>query len=212
MPLYPTDLAGVLRRGALQRPFRFLSAVAEAVEAIHSEGIMHRDIKPENVLIDDLGRPAVADLGICRQVPTIGHATEGVGTAGYRPTEMRGGRYGTAVDIHAFGQVVRAVAGRSGDAGARAQLDEIAEWCRRPQESRPTARDVRARLDGLAVEAKEPAFVRDVAEVEIPDCAPATGQSKVEEATDSVCDIKLGRSSARCGQPCGRRRRCRYHG
>jgi class 3 adenylate cyclase/outer membrane protein assembly factor BamB len=43
-----------------------VSAVAEAVEYAHREGVVHRDLKPGNIMLDREGRPLVADFGIAR--------------------------------------------------------------------------------------------------------------------------------------------------
>jgi serine/threonine-protein kinase len=42
---------------------RITTAVADALDYAHRQGVIHRDIKPENILLHD-GRPMVADFGI----------------------------------------------------------------------------------------------------------------------------------------------------
>src|ERR687885_1515813 len=43
---------------------RMLGELAEALDVAHQLGVIHRDIKPENVLLDDVGRPMLADFGV----------------------------------------------------------------------------------------------------------------------------------------------------
>jgi len=45
-----------------------LAAVAEAVGAVHASGMAHGDVTTGNVLLDDAGRPQLADFGAARPV------------------------------------------------------------------------------------------------------------------------------------------------
>ena len=70
-------------RGALN-PFEVLDiaeALANALEALHSHGLVHRDLKPANVIFKD-GRPLLADFGLAS--PLNGGMA---GTPGFMPPE-----------------------------------------------------------------------------------------------------------------------------
>ncbi|MDQ3926051.1 MAG: protein kinase, partial [Actinomycetota bacterium] len=40
--------------------------LASGLAHAHRKGVIHRDIKPQNILLDDYGRPKLADFGIAR--------------------------------------------------------------------------------------------------------------------------------------------------
>jgi eukaryotic-like serine/threonine-protein kinase len=51
---------------SLAETCRCLSDIADALDYVHSQGIIHRDIKSSNVLLDAEGRCYIADFGIAR--------------------------------------------------------------------------------------------------------------------------------------------------
>ena len=89
------------------RGVRWLAAgCAEALESIHSVGLVHRDLKPANVLVSPDG-PRVIDFGVARAVERIElTVTRGsIGTPAYMaPEQARDTRQATsASDVFALG-------------------------------------------------------------------------------------------------------------
>lgn len=90
---------------------RYLSDVAEAIDAIHAhpQKIVHRDIKPSNLLIhQDDGRLVVADFGIARAMQKERPLTQSgwaLGTEHYTAPEQSQGKSEPASDIYSLGVV-----------------------------------------------------------------------------------------------------------
>ncbi|MFN2316705.1 MAG: serine/threonine-protein kinase, partial [Gemmatimonadales bacterium] len=71
---------------------KITTAVADALDYAHRQGVIHRDIKPENILLHE-GRPMVADFGIALAVSAAagGRMTEtglSLGTPHYMSPEQ----------------------------------------------------------------------------------------------------------------------------
>ncbi len=155
---------------------RWLAAgCAEALESIHSVGLVHRDLKPANVLVSPDG-PRVIDFGVARAAERIQlTVTRGsVGTPAYMaPEQARDTRQATsASDIFSLGAtmlfaatghapyqgetvvdvLVRLATEPPDLSGLPADLAEIVGMClERDPRSRPTSASVVARLaPGLA--------------------------------------------------------------
>lgn len=78
----------------------------DALEVVHSAGMLHRDIKPDNVFLHQDGRVVLIDFGSARQFAqgkTQQHTR--LVTPGYAPLEQYGtaGKFGPYTDIYALG-------------------------------------------------------------------------------------------------------------
>ncbi|MBL8819979.1 MAG: serine/threonine protein kinase [Planctomyces sp.] len=102
LPHYRTNLrAGV----------ELMSKVCRAVHHAHERGVLHRDLKPANILIDEIGAPLVADLGLAKAVDSENNITRSgavMGTPGYMSPEQASGGTDvtTAADVYALGAMV----------------------------------------------------------------------------------------------------------
>ncbi|KAK7746800.1 serine/threonine protein kinase [Cytospora paraplurivora] len=121
------ELLGVLKKTQTfdEECTRFYGAqILDAIEYMHSRGVIHRDLKPENVLLDDNMHVKITDFGTAKLLPDprdprppapeganpaedSSRAASFVGTAEYVSPELLTDKSaGKASDIWAFGCII----------------------------------------------------------------------------------------------------------
>lgn len=107
----PPLSAAVTEHGPLpEQAVRTLGAgLAEALTAVHEQGLIHRDVKPSNVLLA-LDGPRLIDFGIARAIDATASLTStgvSVGSPGYMaPEQIRGLEISGAADVFSLGAVL----------------------------------------------------------------------------------------------------------
>ncbi|MFG1942007.1 PQQ-binding-like beta-propeller repeat protein [Nonomuraea sp. NPDC048826] len=177
--------------------------LGEALQSIHSVGVVHRDLKPSNVLLTADG-PRVIDFGISVAIEGTRLTQTGmaVGTPGFvSPEQLTGDPVGPASDVFSLGAVLTFTASGSGPFGAGSWqglwyrtvhqdpdlqalppgLRGLVERClaKRP-EARPTTTELIDELTGAAWPDGRP--------------APATQFTGVSWLPEAVAQIVRGRA------------------
>ncbi|MBX3268643.1 MAG: serine/threonine-protein kinase PknK [Sandaracinaceae bacterium] len=104
-PLEGTPLDEHLATAPAEAGARFaalLPGIADALGALHAEGVLHLDLKPKNVHVTPDGRPVLLDFGLARTLGETPHAI--TGTPAYMaPEQARRAPLGPAADWYAVG-------------------------------------------------------------------------------------------------------------
>jgi outer membrane protein assembly factor BamB len=107
--------------------WKLAAGLVEALQAVHSCGLVHRDLKPANVLLA-LDGPRVIDFGISRALEKTAMTSTGmiVGTPSYMsPEQAEGARVGAPSDVFSLGCVIVFAATGRGPFGSGPQASML---------------------------------------------------------------------------------------
>ena len=91
-----------------ERAIRITLALCNALDYIHSHGVVHRDLKPENIMVGPDDSVKLIDFGIAANAGsrrlTFAKLTEAMGTPDYiSPEQVKGKRGDARSDIYSLG-------------------------------------------------------------------------------------------------------------
>jgi serine/threonine-protein kinase len=94
----------------VERAVRIALGIADALEYIHTHGVVHRDLKPENIMVDPEDRIKLIDFGIAGKEGsrrlTFARLSQVMGTPDYiSPEQVKGKRGDGRSDIYALGVI-----------------------------------------------------------------------------------------------------------
>src|SRR2546430_773509 len=94
-----------------ERAVRIALRILEALEYLHSHGVVHRDLKPENIMLDSEDRIKLIDFGIAAKTGarrlTFAKLSQTLGTPDYiSPEQVKGKRGDARSDLYAVGVVL----------------------------------------------------------------------------------------------------------
>jgi serine/threonine-protein kinase len=94
-----------------ERAIRIAIGILQALDYIHSNGVVHRDLKPENIMVDDNDNIKLIDFGIASDSAsrrlTYANFTATLGTPDYiSPEQVKGKRGDPRSDIYSMGVIL----------------------------------------------------------------------------------------------------------
>lgn len=98
-------------RGDSRRTAELVATLAKAVHHAHQQLMLHRDLKPANILLDEDGKPHVADFGLAQHFDhpggVAGQAGRLEGSPAYMAAEQaRGEQLTVATDVYGIGVIL----------------------------------------------------------------------------------------------------------
>jgi eukaryotic-like serine/threonine-protein kinase len=96
------------KRLPAERAIRITLALCNALDYIHSQGVVHRDLKPENIMVGPDDQVKLIDFGIAANAGsrrlTFAKLTEAMGTPDYiSPEQVKGKRGDARSDVYSLG-------------------------------------------------------------------------------------------------------------
>jgi eukaryotic-like serine/threonine-protein kinase len=96
---------------APERAIRIATAVLEALQYLHDNGVVHRALTPENILVDEHDKIKLIDFGLASDATsrrlTYTNLADELGTADYiAPEQVAGKRGDSRSDIYAMGVIL----------------------------------------------------------------------------------------------------------
>jgi len=96
---------------ARERALHIACEVLDALDYVHSQGVVHRDLKPENIMVDEHDNIKLIDFGIAGDSAarrlTYANITAALGTPNYiSPEQVKGKRGDGRSDIYAMGIIL----------------------------------------------------------------------------------------------------------
>ena len=81
---------------------RWITDVADALDAAHRRGITHRDVKPSNLLLDEAGHVYLGDFGIAATAVDLASASHSGSAAYASPEQARGETADARSDVYSL--------------------------------------------------------------------------------------------------------------